>query len=74
MQIEPNKTHWGKDSWPFSSERSATFPPQADHVLVDLFSSVVDGGGLWGQSSPTVHQSYITQARNVLFYLLLDAD
>ena len=25
----------------FSFERSATFPPQADHVLVDLFSSLV---------------------------------
>ena len=37
---------------PFSFERSATSPPQADHVLVVLFSSAADGG-LSGQSSPT---------------------
>ena len=34
---EPNKSHGEKGSGPFSFERSATFPPQADHVLVDLF-------------------------------------
>ena len=38
------KAHGGKGSWPFSFERSATSPPQADHVLVDLFSSVADAG------------------------------
>ena len=46
-KLHPIKAHWGKGSWPFSFERSATFPPQADHVLVDLFSSVVAGRG-WG--------------------------
>ena len=51
MQINPIKAHWGTGFWPFSFERSATFPPQADHVLVDLFSSEADGG-LCGQSSP----------------------
>ena len=43
VQIEPNESHWGKGSWPFSFERSATFPPQADCVLVDLFSSMEAG-------------------------------
>ena len=38
------KAHGEKGSWPFSFERSATSPPQADHVLVDLFSSTADGG------------------------------
>ena len=38
------KAHGGKGSGPFSFERSATSPPQADHVLVDLFSSMVDAG------------------------------
>ena len=41
------KAHGGKGSWPFSFERSATSPPQGDHVLVDLFSSVADEGALW---------------------------
>ena len=50
-KLTPIKAHWRKGSWPFSFERSATFPPQADRVLVDLFSSMVDGG-LCGQSSP----------------------
>ena len=44
------KAHWETGSWPFSSERFATFPPQADHVLVDLFSSAADGGTL--QTTP----------------------
>ena len=39
-KLNPIKAHWGKGSQAFSFERSATFPPQADHVLVDLFSSV----------------------------------
>ena len=43
------KAHGGKGSWPFSFERLATSPPQADHVLVDLFSSVADGGALWAE-------------------------
>ena len=44
-QTEPNKSPLRKRlSWPFSFERWATFPPQADHVLVDLFSSVAAGG------------------------------
>ena len=58
VQTEPIKAHWGKVSWSFSFERSATFPPQADHVLVDLFSSAVDGG-LWGQRSPTVKGNFM---------------
>ena len=45
------KDHGGKGSWPFSFERSATPPPQTDHVLVDLFSSMV-GGGLCGKAPP----------------------
>ena len=49
-KLNPIKAHWGIGSWPFSFERSATFPPQADHVLVDLFSSVTDGDAL--QSEP----------------------
>ena len=31
------KAHGEKGSGPFSFERLATSPPQADHVLVDLF-------------------------------------
>ena len=41
------ESDWG---YAFSFERLATFPPQADYVLVDLFSSmadVADGGALW---------------------------
>ena len=45
-KLNPIKTHWETDSWTFSSERSATYPPQADHVLVDVFSSVVARGAL----------------------------
>ena len=45
-KLNPIKAHWGKGSWPFSFERWATFPPQADPVLVDLFSSVVAGGAV----------------------------
>ena len=56
MQIKEIKAHWEKGFWPFSFKRSATFPPQADHVLVDLFSSVEDGG-LCGQSSPAEGQA-----------------
>ena len=44
-KLNPLKAHWGKDVWPFSYERWATFPPQADDVLVDLFSSVAGWGG-----------------------------
>ena len=43
---------------PFSFERSATFPPQVDQVLVDLFSSKVDrgwGGGLCRWSPTPLH-------------------
>ena len=38
------KAHGGKGSGLFSFERLATSPPQADHVLVDLF--FIHGG--WG--------------------------
>ena len=56
MQINPIKAHWGTGSWPFSFERLATFPPQADHVLVDLFLSVADsrGLGICGRSSAKI--------------------
>ena len=44
------KAQWGTGSRPFSFERLAIFPPQADHVLVDLFSSMADGGrALWAE-------------------------
>ena len=50
MQINPIKVHGGTCSWPFSLEKSATFPPQTDHVLVDLFSSMADRwGALWAK-------------------------
>ena len=39
------KAHGGKGSGPFSFERSATSPPQADHVLVDLFFICNGPGG-----------------------------
>ena len=38
------KAYGGKGSGPFSFEILATSPPQADPVLVDLFSSVSDAG------------------------------
>ena len=34
---EPNKSPWRERLWALSFERLATSPPQADHVLVDLF-------------------------------------
>ena len=37
MRINLIKAHGEKGSGPFSFERLATSPPQADHVLVDLF-------------------------------------
>ena len=58
--MDPIKAHGGKGSWPFSFERLATSPPQADHVLVDLFSSVADGG-LCGKAPP---QYRFLQGRN----------
>ena len=36
-------------SGPFSFERLATSPPQADHVLVDLFLSMAARGALWAE-------------------------
>ena len=48
------KAHGGKGSWPFSFERLATSLPQADHVLVDLFSSVEAGGDPAGGAPPTL--------------------
>ena len=52
VQIEPNKSPLGKGSWPFSFERSASFPPQADHILVDLFSSMAANGALQAGRAP----------------------
>ena len=37
---------------PFSSERVDSFPPQADHALVDLFSSAMAGGTLVDKAPP----------------------
>ena len=50
------KAHWGTGSRPFSFERLVTFLPQADHVLVDLLSSMVDSGGACSRSPPTYHK------------------
>ena len=50
-KLNPIKAHRGKGSWSFSFERLATFPPQADHVLEDLFSSVVARGPA-GRTTP----------------------
>ena len=46
-KLNPIKAHWGTGSRPFSSVILATFPPQEDHVLVDLFSSATAGGLYW---------------------------
>ena len=37
VQVNLIKAHGGKGSGPFSFERLATSPPQADHILVVLF-------------------------------------
>ena len=59
MRMNLIKAHGGKGSGPFSFERSATSPPQADHVLVDLFFIVAD----WGAAlkSPTDVQHWEEQ-------------
>ena len=44
MRMNLIKAHGGKSSGPFTLERLAASPPQADHVLVDLF--FIRGG--WG--------------------------
>ena len=69
VQNEPNKTHWGKGSWPFSFERSTTLPPQADHVLVELFSSVAAGGALRaGPHTHLVNASFKAQHKRTLLW------
>ena len=45
------KAHWERGLTPFSSERLVSLPPQADHVLVELFSSTV-AGRLYGRTTP----------------------
>ena len=50
MPMNLIKANGEKGSGPFSFERSATFPPQADHFLVDLFSSVAARGGPVGRA------------------------
>ena len=45
VQTEPNKSPLRKRLLALLLWEIVTFPPQADHVLVDLFSSVADGGG-----------------------------
>ena len=68
MQINPIKAHWGKGSWPFSFERLATFPPQADHVLGELFSSwCEEAGGLRAEPPPVK----IIEKILLLYYLIL---
>ena len=47
VQIELNKSPLRNRFKAFSCERLATFPPQADHVLVDLFSSAMARGLCW---------------------------
>ena len=47
MQTELKKSPLRKRLKALSSETLSTFPPQADHILVDLFSSVVVGRALW---------------------------
>ena len=44
MQIKPNKSPLRKGFWPFSFERSATFPPQADHVFMSYRLILICGG------------------------------
>ena len=64
-KLNPIKAHWGKGSWPFSFERSATFPPQADHVLVDLVSSMADKETLRAEHphKPS-HSKWLTEQNN----------
>ena len=50
VQIEPNKSPLRKRLLALLFERLATFPPQADHVFVDLVSSV--GVSLWAEAPP----------------------
>ena len=45
VQIESNKNPLRKRLLALLLLELATFPPQADHVLVDLFSSMAAGGG-----------------------------
>ena len=50
-------------SGPFSFERLATSPPQADHVLVDLF--FIRGG--WGEAVLKLPNTYmIRQAKKII--------
>ena len=62
-KLNPIKAHWGTDSRPFSSERLAIFLTQADHILVDLFSSMVAWGSSVGRAPP--------QCRCVYLYIFL---
>ena len=48
MRMKLIKAHGEKGSRPFSFERLPTSPPQADHVLVDLFFICVGRGWGWG--------------------------
>ena len=66
-KMNPIKAHWGNGSWSFSFERSVSFPLQADHVLVDLFSSVQTGGSV-GKAPPQLYFCVILQT----FYLVLN--
>ena len=59
VQINPVKARWGTGSWPFSFESSATFPPQADQVLVNLFSSLGAGGALQAEPPHIVQKIFL---------------
>ena len=49
-KLNPIKAHWGIGSRPFSFERSATSPPQADHSWLGRLILILDG---WAQSEGT---------------------
>ena len=78
MRMNLIKAHGGKSSGPFTLERLAASPPQADHVLVDLF--FICGG--WGGcvKAPPQHLQfllciiYFLQAVDYTFPAMLRAD
>ena len=78
MRMNLIKAHGVKGSRPFSFERSATFPPQADHVLVVL-SFICGGPGgcvkaprqrwthLKHEKTPGGSQAYIEPVKQILY-------
>ena len=70
-KLNPIKGHWRTGHWPFSFKRSATFPPQADHVLVDLFSSMAARRGSCGWSpahSDILYFFEFSEKQHVILY------